>query len=133
MSYKLFLIGLLASYFSCVSGQHPCYYQTYPSYYCSQYIPTYQAPQSNTYVSYYNSIEPNTYTSYYQQNPESTNYLPYYFYYYSYYQNKPLLGNNTTQPVASSAVLTNVTNLIDVYTIMFVAMMIDIILNGLEV
>lgn len=136
MNFKLFLLGLLSSYLSCAYAQYPCYdYDpNHPSYYCSQYINSYQIPQSSTYASYYQHTpsykitQPNTYMSYYQETPSYESSQKNYFYYYlfsQHQQEKP--SHNTTIPVTSSAYITKVSNLIDVYTQMFIAFIINVI------
>lgn len=110
MKYTTFISSLLLSYLSVVSGQNPYYYQ-----YSSQ--PSYYNPPGNYLSSYYHS-QPGTYLSDY-------GYLPYYM---------PITNatNTTVKPYItqqSAGFLTNATNIIDIYSIFFIMMLIDMIMN----
>lgn len=111
-----FFLALLFSYLSFVSGQNPYYYQPFH---------LYLNPQSSTYLSYYQYLPSyhNTQSNVYYKYP------PVY-----YYPNISFTENITTiQPYVkqeSSAILNNVSGVINIYSIMFVFMMMKIMLHG---
>jgi hypothetical protein len=120
MKLKSFLLSFLLTYLKFVSGQNPSY-DVYP--------PSYYSQQSYFYLTYNSNLQ-----SY--NNPQSNTYykypISYYYQYVPLMEYKPL-NNTTIQPYLrqeSSAILTNITSFIDIYSIMFVVMIIDIILHG---
>ncbi len=115
MNHIIFISSLLFTYLSSVFGQSPYYSQYYPSY----YSPYYSLYSSSYYPPYYSS-QPNSYQSYHYYNPVTID--------------TTASNNSTLKPYVnvsqqSSSVIANVTNMIDIYSIVFVMMLIDMIVN----
>jgi hypothetical protein len=121
MNFKTFILMILFSYLRFVSGQSQ-YLQLYShvySYYGSpndyQY-PSYSVPYYSSYVipTYYSSYVIPTYYSQYQQLPNTT-----------------LTNSTANSPIIqqSSSIINNITDFISIYTIVFFAMIIDMIMN----
>lgn len=110
MNYKMFILMILCSYLSFASGQTQ-YLNVY-SYYGSPN--DYQYPSYS--VSYYSSY---VLPTYYSKDQGLTN------------TNTTLLNRSTNAPIVqqSSTSISNITNFIDIYTIVFIGMMIDMIMN----
>lgn len=123
MKFRSFFLSLLFSYLSLVSGNFLYYDRPFHSY---------LNPISNT-LSYYEYLPSYLNTdlnTYYKYPP---------VYYHPYIPNisfTDITENNTTllpyvkQESSASAILNNVTSFVDIYSIMFVVMIIDIILHG---
>lgn len=115
MNYIIFISSILFAYLSRVSGQNLYYSQYYPSY----YSPYYSLYESSYYPPSYFS-QPNSYQSYH--------------YYYPVTIDATASNNSTIKPYVnvsqqSSSVIANVTNMIDIYSIVFILMLVDIIVN----
>ena len=141
MNFKLFILMILSSYLRFVSGQSP-YLQLYSYYgYTNDYqYPSYSIP----YYSYYGTPNNNQLETYvttpneYQHPSYSISYFASYVIptYYSKYQELPnstnttLINTNKNTPIVhQSFSIINVINFIDIYIIVFIGMIIDMIIN----
>jgi hypothetical protein len=108
MSFKTFILMILFSYLRFVSGQSQ-YLQLYSHYGSPN---DYQYPSYS--VPYYSSYVIPTYYSQYQQLPNTT-----------------LTNSTANSPIIqqSSSIINNITDFISIYTIVFFAMIIDMIMN----
>jgi len=106
MNAKVFILMMLFSYLRFVSGQYQ-YSQLY-SYYNSPN--DYQYPLYS--IPYYSSYVTPTYYYQYPGLPNTTN-------------------SSTYSPIVqrSSSIINNITNFINIYTIVFIGMVIDMIIN----
>lgn len=111
MNIKTIIWILLSSYLSIVSGQFQ-YLQLY-SYYGSPN--DYQYPSYS--IPYYSSYVIPTYYSQYPQSSNSTN--------------TTLINSTANSPIIqqSSSMLSSIINFFDIYTIVFIGMVIDMIMN----
>lgn len=107
MNFKIFSVMILSSYLSLVSGQSE-YLQLYSYYgYPNDYqYPSYSVPYYSSYVA----------PTYYSNYPELTN--------------TTSINSTTNSPVVQqSSSIVSVINFFDIYTIVFIGMIADIILN----
>ena len=112
MNFKTFILMILFSYLRFVSGQSQ-YLQLYSHVYSYYGSPnTYEYPSYS--VPYYSSYTIPTYYSQYQQLPNTT-----------------LTNSTTNSPIIqqSSSLINNITDFISIYTIVFIGMIIDMIMN----
>lgn len=123
MKFKYFFISFIFSYLQLVSGQSLYYDRPFHSYLNPisntlsyyQYLPSYLSTDVNTYYKYppvyYHPYIPNI--SFTEITENNTTMIPY-----------------AKQESSALSILNNVTSFVDIYSIMFVVMIIDIFLHG---
>lgn len=127
MNFKTFILILLSSYLSIVSGQFEYiqlysyygylngYLNGYPNGYLNGYPNDYQYPSYS--VPYYSSYVIPTYYSHYVGLPNSTN--------------TTLINSTTNAPTIqrSSSTINNIIDIFYIYIIVFIGIVIDVIMN----
>lgn len=109
MNFKTFMMMMLFSYLRFASAQ-------------SQYLQLY---------SYYNSPNDYQYPSY--SVPYYSSYvIPTYYYKYPDTTNTTIINSSKNAPIVqqSSSIISSIVNFFDIYTIVFIAIVIDMVMNN---